>query len=137
MKKYLFGALVAVTGLIALATGAQAQTGSIVVHIHQDFIAGNRMFPAGTYKIGQDLSGSAPLLVLRGTKPGAASFVLATTLDSSSPQQLKVKLTRLGDVYYLSEVATETGVYTLAPTKYVTRMARATDLSGMPSSGSN
>ena len=42
MKKYLLGALITLTGLFTLATGAQAGTGDVVVHIKQDFVAGGR-----------------------------------------------------------------------------------------------
>ena len=47
MKKYLLGALITLTGLFALAAGAQAATGDVVVHINQDFVAGGRRFPPG------------------------------------------------------------------------------------------
>jgi hypothetical protein len=48
MKKYLLGTLITLTGLFALAAGAQAETGDVVVQIKQDFIAGGKALPAGT-----------------------------------------------------------------------------------------
>ena len=47
MKKYLFSALVTVTGLFALAASAQAQAGDVAVQIKQDFTAGGKLFLAG------------------------------------------------------------------------------------------
>ncbi|MBZ5596808.1 MAG: hypothetical protein LAN83_00670 [Acidobacteriia bacterium] len=135
MKKFLLGALITLTGLLTLAAGAQAQTGNVVVHIQQDFIAGGKAFPAGTYRIYPDLSGSGQVLLLRGDRGSA--FVLPMVHDASSPEQLSVKLTRVDDVYYLSEVTTDFGVYTLAPAPAVTRMAKARDLDQTASSGSN
>ena len=137
MKKYLLGALITLTGLFALATGAQAGTGDVVVHIKQDFVAGGKAFPAGTYKVLQDDTGTGQVLILRGEQPGESAFLVANTHDSSLPKQPEVKLTRVGEVYYLSEVATELGVYTLAEPSVVTRTAKTTDQTTMSPSGSN
>jgi hypothetical protein len=137
MKKYLLGALITLTGLFVLAAGAQAETGDVVVHIKQDFIAGGKAFPAGTYKVSQDFVGTSQALLLRGEQPGESAFLVPTAHDSSYPKRLEVKLTRAGDVYYLSEVATEFGVYTLALPRGETRMATAKDQGTMSSSGSN
>jgi hypothetical protein len=135
MKKFLLGALITLTGLFALAAGAQAQTGGVVVHIQQDFIAGGKMLPAGTYRISQDLSGSGKTLLLRGER--ASAFLLPIAHDASSSERLQAKLTRVGDVYYLSQVATDSGVFTLPEPPIVTRMAKAKDLDRTYSSGSN
>jgi hypothetical protein len=136
MKKYLLGAFITFTGLFVLAAGAQAATGDVVVHINQDFVAGGKAFPAGTYKVLQDVTGTGQDLILRGEQAGESAFLVPNTHDSSYPQRLEVKLTRVGDVYYLSEVATELGVYTLAQPSVVTRTAKATNQSVSPS-GSN
>ena len=137
MRKYLLGALITLTGLFVLAAGAQAETGDVVVHIKQDFVAGGKAFPAGTYKVLQDVTGTGHDLILRGEQPGDSAFLVPNTHDSSYPKRLEVKLTRVGDVYYLSEVATELGVYTLAQPRFATRTAKATDQTTMSSSGSN
>ena len=50
MKKQLLGAVIVLTGLFALATGAQAETGDIVVKIDQDFVAGERLCRRGTIR---------------------------------------------------------------------------------------
>ena len=135
MKKYLLGALIAFTSLFALAAGAQTQTGDVVVHIQQDFVAGGKSLPAGTYRILEDLTGSAQALILRGDQ--ASAFLLPTTHYGIAPEERKVKLTRVGDVYYLSEVVTDFGVYTLAPPSSVTRMAKVRNPGRTSSSGSN
>jgi hypothetical protein len=137
MKKCFLGALIAMSGLFGLATGARAQTTAVVVNIKQDFIAGGKALPAGKYRVVQDFSGSAQVLTLRGDQPGASVFLLPTAYDGSVPRRLQVKLTQVGDVYYLSEVATESGVYTLAPSSVVTNMAKAGDLGRTSSSGSD
>ena len=132
MKKHLLGALITLTGLFALAAGAHAETGGVVVHINQDFVVGEKALPAGTYWVRH--SGSGQVLILRGDEPGASAFLLPTACDASTPERRQVKLTRVGDVYYLSEVATENGVCTLAPPRMVARPAKARRLDGMSSS---
>ena len=137
MKKYLLGALITFTGLFALAPGAQAQTGNVVVHIQQEFVAAGKTLPAGTYRIYQGSRETGQVLILRGEAPGTSAFLMPTSRDEALPERAHVKLTRVGDVYYLSEVASESGVYTLAPPRIVRRTARARGVDGMSSSGSH
>ncbi len=137
MNKYFLGILITLSVLFALAAGAQAETGDIVVHIKQGFVAGGKALPAGTYRVYQGLPGAGQVLLLRGDEPGTSVLLVATTRGESLREQPQVKLTRVGDVYYLSEVATERGVYTLALPHMVQRTAKARDLDRMSSSGSN
>jgi hypothetical protein len=117
MKKYFLSALITLTSLFALAGGARAEPGYVVVHIQQDFVAGGKALPAGTYRVYQDLPGTGQALVLLGDAAGASAILIPTMHVASSPERLRVKLTRVANVYYLSEVATELGVYTLAAPK--------------------
>ena len=66
MKKYLFSALVTLAGLFVLAASSQAQTGDILVQIKQDFTAGGKALPAGTYKVFRSVTGTDQILILRG-----------------------------------------------------------------------
>jgi hypothetical protein len=138
MKKYLLSAIIMLTGLFALATGAEAGTGDVVVKINEDFMAVGKAFPAGTYKVIQDSPGTNQALILRGEQPGESVFLLPATRDTtSSEQRPEVQLTRVGDAYYLTEVATEIGVYTLIPPRVEARTAKATDQDTVSSPGSN
>ena len=138
MKKYLLSAIIMLTGLFALATGAEAGTGDIVIKINQDFMAGGKAFPAGTYKVTRDFPGTNQALILRGEQPGESVFLLPAARDTtSSVQRPEVQLTRVGDAYYLTEVATELGVYSLALPRAEARTAKATDQGSASSPGSN
>jgi len=137
MKKYLFSALVTLAGLFAPAASSQAQTGDVVVQIKQDFRAGGKAFPGGTYKVLQSSPGTGQTLILRNQESGESAILVATARDAFSPKQNEVKLTRVGEVCYLTEVATELGAYTLAPARVETRIAKATDRGVMAPSGSN
>jgi hypothetical protein len=137
MKKQLLGAVIVLTGLFALAIGVQAETGDIVVKIDQDFVAGGKALPAGTYTIVRDSPGTSDVLFLRGEQAGATAFLLPATWDPSVPVQPQVRLTRVGDTYYLSEVSTEAGVFTLPEPRVETRTAKAVDHGITSASGSN
>src|SRR5437667_9844142 len=118
MKKYLLGILVMIVGLVAgvlaLAVGARAETGGVImVHINQDFIAGGKALSAGTYKVYQGSPQTGQWLILRSKETGASVFLLPSTHDGAFPGQFEAKLTRAGSFYYLSEVVTDLGVYTL------------------------
>jgi hypothetical protein len=135
MKKFLLTTLIMIAGLFTLAAGARAETGTVVVHINEDFVAGGATLPAGTYKVYQDLPATGQTLILRGEK--GSVFLIPSTRDQAFPGQLKVKLTRAGDVYYLSEVATDLGVYTFPAPRALTRTAKVKDQDLRPASGAN
>ena len=135
MKMYLSGALITVIGLFVLAAGVHAEAGHSVVHIQRDFVAGGKVLPAGTYRIYEGSPGTGQVLILRGEEPGASALLIPITRDASFPQRLHATLTQVGDLYYLSEVATELGVYTLAPPQIVPPTAR--DIDRMDFSGSH
>ncbi len=133
MKKFLLTTLITMAGLLTLAAGARAETGTIVMHINQDFVAGGQTLAAGTYKVSEDSAAAGQTLVLRGEK--GSVFLIPRTREQVSRGQLKVKLTRVGDVYYLSEVATDLGVYTFAAPH--TGAAKVKDQDLAAASGSN
>ena len=142
MKKFLLGTLVMIAGLFAavlpLTVGARAETGDVMVHIHHDFIAGGKAFSAGTYKVyqGSPREGQS-LLILRGEEAGASVFLLPSMHDGAFPGQLEVKLRRAGNAYYLNEVVTDLGVYTLPAPRFLTQTVKKKDRDKVAVSGSS
>jgi hypothetical protein len=124
-----------IAGLFTLAAGARAQTGTVVVHINEDFVAGGATLPAGTYKVIQESLATGQTLILRGQKRSV--FLIPSTLDQAFPGQPKVRLTRAGDMYYLCEVATDLGVYTFPAPRALTRTAKVKERDLKPESGAN
>jgi hypothetical protein len=135
MKQFLLTTLIMIAGLFTLAAGARAETGTVVVHINEDFVAGGKTLPAGTYKVYQDSPGTSQTLILRGEKDSV--FLIPSTHGQALYGQLKVKLRRVADVYYLSEVATDVGVYTFLAPRALTRTAKMKSQDLRPSSGAN
>ena len=138
MKKFLLGTLVMVAGLFALASGARAETNSVVtIHINQDFIAGGKTLAAGTYKVYQGSPETGQWLILRSKETGASVFLLPSTHDGIFPGQFQAKLRRAGNVYYLSEVVTDLGVYTFPAPQALTQTAKKGAHGKMAASRSN
>ena len=127
MKKFLLGTLVLIAGVLALAAGARAETGDVMIQINQDFIAGGKTFSAGTYKVYQGSPQTGQWLILRSKETGASVYLLPSTHDWAFPGQFEAKLTRAGNLYYLSEVVTELGIYTLPAPHILTQTAKKKD----------
>ena len=70
MRKVLSSTLIMIAGLFMLAARARAQTGSVTVHTEQEFVAGTKVFPAGTYKVYPAFSGTGQTLILRSQDSG-------------------------------------------------------------------
>lgn len=135
MKKLVLGIPIIIAGLFALGTAAQAETGAIVANINHDFVAGGTAHSAGTYLVYRL---TPDTLVLRNEESGASVFMLSSMHKAANQgQQLEVKLTRSGDVYYLNEVVTDLGIYTLPEPRALTRAAKVKDQTTMGQSGSN
>jgi hypothetical protein len=133
MKKFLWGTFMVIAGMFTTAVGTRAQSGVVMMHVDHDFIAGGKSFPAGTYKVYPDSSPSGQTLILRGE--GGSVILLPTTHDWTSTLESKVKLRRTGEMYYLSEVASDLGVYTFPAPPALTRMAKARDQDAKPAGG--
>jgi hypothetical protein len=112
MKQYFFGALITLATLLAPASSALAQSGSSVVHIQQEFVVAGKTLPAGTYRVSHE-GGANQILRLRGLEPGTSVFLIPLTTDAAA-NGASATLTQVDDTYYLTEIATDTGVYRLS-----------------------
>lgn len=126
MKHFLLGSLLAAAALLAAAPSAHAQAATAVtIHVAHDFVAGKAALHAGEYRISYDLSGAAQVLTLRDARTGKTAFVLPLTKSDRAADLPTVTFRRVGEVYYLSEVATDLGVYTLPQAARAERLASA------------
>jgi hypothetical protein len=138
MKKFLLGTFIMVAGLFALASGARAESNSAVtIHVNQDFIAGGKALPPGTYKVYQGSPETGQWIILRSKETGASVFLLPSTHDGVFPGKFEAKLRRVGTVYYLSEVVTDLGIYTFSAPRALTQTAKNGDHDKMATSRTN
>jgi hypothetical protein len=136
MKKFLLDTFVMIAGIVVLVAGARAETG-VMVNITHDFIAGGKALSAGAYNVYQGSPETGQWLILRSKETGASVFLLPSAHDGAFPGQFEAKLTRSGNVFYLSEVVTDLGVYTLPAPHALKQTAQKKDHDKMASSGSN
>jgi hypothetical protein len=134
MKNFLLTTLIMIAGLFTLAAAASAEE-SIVVHINEDFVAGGTTLPAGTYKVYQVSPETGQTLVLRGEKRSV--FLIPSTRDQATSEQPSVRLTLVGDVYHLSEVETNLGVYTFPAPRAQGHTSEVKVRNSEPASGAN
>jgi hypothetical protein len=136
MKKFLLGTFVMIAAIVVLSAGARAETG-VMVNISHDFIAGGKALSAGAYKIYQGSPETGQWLILRSKETRASAFLLPSAHDGAFPGQFEAKLTQAGKVFYLSEVVTDLGVYTLPVPHALKETAQKKDHNRMASSGRN
>ena len=96
MKKVLLGTLVIFGGLFTTTSGAAAQNGMVKKNLPQEFVAGGKTLPAGTYTAFEGPSLTGVTLTLRGED--GTTFLLPTTRDGDFRGQSSAKLARVGDV---------------------------------------
>lgn len=135
MKKFVLSALT-ITCLFALTTGLRADDSAIVAHMDQEFVAAGQTFSPGTYRFSSDSAGS-PFVTIRNVDGNSAAIVLSIVFDGSPIGHEHVTFQRVGDVNYLSEIATQLGVYTLAQPRGLNKLAKAKNHDAMSASGTN
>lgn len=134
MKKFLLGVAVIIIGVFALGKEARADEGDLVANIDHDFIASGAAHSAGKYKVYR----LSPETLMLRSEESRSSFFLPVIMrgDAALDRQLGLKLILSGDVYYLSEVSTSRGIYTLSVPRVVTRMVDSKTHNTMAGSGS-
>jgi len=109
MKKITFTSLVALAGLL-MAGDALAQTHQVRVDVPFSFVVGNKMLPAGNYRI-DSVSGRVPtnqVLIQNTDQPRVA--VLVQTSDEPFTQswgvatQSRLVFDQFGDEHFLREI---------------------------------
>ena len=135
MKTYC-SVVLTMTCLLGLGISALAQDASgVVVKVLFDFVAGGKTLPAGTYSVGRLSPGIHPSLIIDGKDNSAFALVLPIVPDGDSAGRTELSFERVGGKYFLSEVATPAGVYTLLTQRAMARLAQMNDHGVTPSSG--
>lgn len=133
MKKSYLTVVLTLTCLLGLGISACAQNAShIVVNVPFEFVARGKTLPAGTYSVAR-VSPDSPLLNIRGYDGG--SFLLPFVSDGSTVGQAKLSFEHVGGTYFLSEVQTPAGVYTIETPRAITKLAQMKDHGTVASSG--
>lgn len=106
MKKYLF---MFIAGIIFLnvwgvpevsAQGAKA----VEAEIKFDFRVGERLFPAGVYRLESVSPGNDNILQLRGVENRRRQLIVADVFYAVRRQSPKLIFSRIGEEYYLTSI---------------------------------
>jgi hypothetical protein len=101
-----------------------------------EFIAGGVSLPAGEYRVSRVSNNGDPELVIRSfNKTG--TFLLPIAFSGVADGQAKLSFEQVGDKYFLSQVETQRGVYTLGTPRVTDALARVKNQGTLSSSGSN
>jgi len=134
MKKSYLTVVLTLACLLGLGISASAQdTSNIVVNVPFEFVAGGTTLPAGTYSFGRVSPDSRSGLIIRSYE--SSVLLLPIAVHEASAEQAKLIFEHVGDNYFLSEVETPAGVYTIETPRAITKLAQMKDRSTVPSSG--
>jgi hypothetical protein len=109
---------------LGITTRAQESEG-VRVEVPFEFVAGGATLPPGTYSVDPLSLDAHSGIAIRSYEHGA--LVLPMVVDESRAGQSKLSFEHVGDKYFLSEVDTPTGVYTLASPRVVPALAQVKD----------
>jgi hypothetical protein len=134
-KLYLTLAL-AVMCVFGLSGSSRAQEpDGIVVKVPFDFFVGTQAMPAGTYSFGRLLSSQRSSFILHGDARSAVVF--PTSAEETSTFNSNLVFEHLGDKYYLGNIKTPAGIYTIATPQPMLALARTSDKNGVIAGGTN
>ena len=126
MNKSYLTAVLTLTCLLGSGVTARAQdTEGVRVNVPFEFVAGGETLPAGTYTVGRLSPEPYSTIVITGNGHGA--LVLPSAIDGPRAEQPKLSFEHVGDKYFLSEVDTPGGNYTLALPRRMVALAQDKD----------
>jgi len=138
MKKVYLTAVLMLTGLCGMSINAHAQDAdAVIVSVPFEFVAGGATLPEGQYRVARINPGVNRELAIRGYNKGSA-FLLPLTFDGVAPTngQPTLNFEHIGGKYFLTEVKTLGGVYTMPASREMVMLGKVNSPSPSPSSAS-
>lgn len=102
----------------ALATNASGQTGKTLrAKVNFDFQIGDRIYPAGEYRIDSIGGQSDNLLLIRNVSDTSKSqIILANHSNAAKTQTPKLVFLRDGETYFLTQICLDSGAWSYSIT---------------------
>jgi hypothetical protein len=137
MKKYYLTVLFTLVCVFGLGLDARAQDeDTVVAKVPYDFVVSGTVLPAGTYRVSRVETSGQRELVIRNDETGASVILIPTVFAGAPAEHTRLSLQPVGDKYFLSEIQTSNGVYTIAIPSSAIKLAQM-EQQGSSASGSN
>lgn len=105
MKKQISRALLGMAAALVLTVAANAQVmNSVVISVPFDFVAGEKVMPAGRYTVRRVTSAAESALIIR-SEDGRSTAVLLTNTGEAHPRHTALVFRLRGDRHFLAEVS--------------------------------
>ncbi len=125
MKKSYATAVLILMCLLGVGISARAQDAdAVVVSIPFEFVAGAATLPAGEYRVSRLNHGVNRELAISGYNTRGALLV-ALTFDEGAVASPTLTFEHVGDKYFLTEITTLSGVYTLPVSREMVMLVKA------------
>lgn len=138
MKQQWANVLLIITSLFGLAAGAKAETHrELIVKIPYEFVVAGRTLPAGTYTVSRLSDDRLAGLSIASYEGRSSVVVLANRFEDRPADDTKVRLERVGGMYFLRSIETLDGVYTFPLPHSALLMAKSAHTDNMSASGTH
>ena len=115
-RQFLFLVAIAVF-TTALATNASGQTGKTLrSNVEFDFQIGDRLYPAGAYRI-ELMSGANVLLITSAGDTNKKQIILAGYSEGSKGQMPKLVFQKYGENHFLTQISFGDWAYSILPSR--------------------
>lgn len=127
MKKVYLAVVLMSLGLCGVSINARAQDlDAVVVNIPFDFVAGGATLPAGQYRVNRVKPGANRELAISAYDKGSA-FLLPLVFEATEAGQPELSFDHIGGRYFLIEIKTWSGVYTMRASREMVMLGKASD----------
>lgn len=138
MKKQYLRVFVALAGFSACGLAAKGQpVDQIKVTIPYQFVANDKILPAGTYTVSRALDSIEGALILNNFENHVSALVLARRTESASFNHSEVSFEEVGGQHFLSKIKTADYEYIIPPSRAEIMQAAAKPQNGAPGAGSS
>jgi hypothetical protein len=111
MKKYA-GIIATVTVLVGIGLAARAQAqDNIIVTLPFGFVAGEKMLPAGTYRVSRFSNDPSGPLLFRNYDKDISVFVLPIASEGTSADKPSLTFEHVGGEHFLNAIQTSLETY--------------------------
>ncbi|MGA9509067.1 MAG: hypothetical protein WBV55_10640 [Candidatus Sulfotelmatobacter sp.] len=134
MKRSYLTVVLMLTYLLSVGVSAYAQDAdAVVVSVPFEFVAGGATLPAGHYRVSRVTPGVNRELAINGYNNGGA-LLLPLLFDDKPSNQPTLSFEHVGGKYFLSEIRTPDGIYSMPPSREIVMLGKAN--SPIPSTSS-